>query len=114
MIEIFDLKTDYSTNPINVDNIKPCFSWKCRVSNKNVKLTHYQILVASSAINLEREKFDLWDSGKIQIGKSPIVKYLGAPLKSRDTAYWMVRISDEYENVSAVSTISYFEIALLS
>ena len=62
MTEVYDLKTDYSTNPINVDNVTPCFSWKYRVTNNNVKVTHFQILVATSAINLEREKFDLWDS----------------------------------------------------
>ena len=73
MIELYDLKTDYSTNPINVDNKTPRFSWKCRVSSKNVKITHYQIVVASSAINLERGEFDLWDSGRVQIGKSPMV-----------------------------------------
>ena len=114
MTEVYDLKTDYSTNPINVDNVTPYFSWKYRVTNNNVKVTHFQILVATSAINLEREKFDLWDSGRVKIGKSPMVQYSGAPLKSRDAAFWIVRIWDENENVSTVSKSANFEIALIS
>ena len=55
MLEIYDLKTDYSTNPINVNNTKPCFSWKYRVTDKNINITHYQILVASSNTNLEQK-----------------------------------------------------------
>ena len=114
MTQVYDLKTDYSTNPINVDNVTPCFSWKYRLTNKNVKVTHFQILVATSATNLEREKFDLWDSGRVKIGKSPMVQYSGAPLKSRDSAFWIVRIWDENENVSTVSKSANFEIALIS
>ena len=114
MVEIYDLKTDYSTNPINVNNTTPCFSWKYRATDKNVKITHYQVLVASSATNLEQKKVDLWDSGKVKIGKSPITRYSGAPLKSRDTAFWIVRIWDENEKMTQASTISSFEISLLS
>ena len=55
MLEIYDLKTDYSTNPINVNNTKPCFSWKYRVTDKNVNISYYQILVASSKTNLEQK-----------------------------------------------------------
>ena len=55
MVEIYDLKTDYSTNPINVNNTTPCFSWKYRATDKNVKITHYQVLVASSTTNLEQK-----------------------------------------------------------
>ena len=54
------------------------------------------------------------DSGKVKIGKSPITRYSGAPLKSRDTAFWIVRIWDENEKMTQASTISSFEISLLS
>ena len=114
MLEIYDLKTDYSTNPINVNNTEPCFSWKYRVTDKNINITHYQILVASSNTNLEQKKIDLWDSGKVKIGKSPMAQYSGAPLKSRDTAFWIVRVWDKAEKIICVSTIASFEISLLS
>ncbi len=94
-------------NPIVItENQKPRLSWVIEVEDSSLRgvyQTAYQILVASSLQNLNRDIGDLWDTGKVESGDSTHIEYTGKPLKSVQDCFWKVRIWDNYGNVSAYS-----------
>src|SRR5208282_579409 len=65
--------------------------------------TGYQVQVASSAVALQQDHPDLWDSGKISSGQSALVPYAGKPLRSHSWYFWRVRIWDGQDRSSAWS-----------
>jgi len=82
------LKTESLTNPIAVDRAGPRLSWRSGVKNQ----TAYEIAVASNLDNLLKGKPDLWSTGRVPDGRSVAIPYAGAPLKSRQMAFWRVRV----------------------
>ncbi|GAL70864.1 alfa-L-rhamnosidase [Jejuia pallidilutea] len=79
-----DLKCEYRTNPLGIDNTTPRLSWRI-IEEKNTrgqKQTAFQILVASSLSNLEDDNADVWNSGKVNSNQSVNVTYKGADLES--------------------------------
>ena len=85
------LKTEYLTNPITVDKAQPRLSWRSQVKSQHA----YEIAVASNVDDLLAETPDLWTSGQVVDGRSVAIAYAGVPLKSRQTAYWRVRVWPE-------------------
>ena len=114
-IEILDLKSEYRSNPLGIDNTSPRLSWKLVDENKTKgqKQTAYQVLVASSLANLDDDNGDLWDSGKKSTNTSVNVLYAGKPLTSNQKCYWKVRVWDVNGNVSNYSKPALFSIGLL-
>jgi alpha-L-rhamnosidase len=86
------LRNNYLTNPLGIDDTQPQLSWIIPSAERNVMQSAYQILVASTPENLAADKGDLWDSGKISTDDSAHIKYAGKPLSSRDSAFWKVRV----------------------
>lgn len=67
------IKTDYTINPVGINNLTPRFSW---VNDKKQK---YYSIVAKDAFTKEV----LWDSGRIFTEESVGAEYCGKQLKSR-------------------------------
>ncbi|MBF0207688.1 MAG: hypothetical protein HQK53_12440 [Oligoflexia bacterium] len=63
----FSLKTEYISNPLGIDKMRPRFSWKLASSSIKRAETQsaYQILVSSTKENLTKNIGDVWDSGKV-------------------------------------------------
>jgi alpha-L-rhamnosidase len=114
-ITIKDLKCEYKTNPLGIDNTSPRLSWKLAQENpvRGQKQTAYQILVASSLKNLKENIGDVWNSGKIQSNQSVNVKYNGSDLSSVQQYFWKVKIWDKDDNVSNWSKVAHFSMGLL-
>lgn len=95
-ISVTDLKCEYKTNPLGIDNISPRFSWKLVQTNqtRGQKQTAFQILVASSLDNLNKNNGDVWDSGKVKSDQSVNNIYQGASLESAKKYFWKVKIWD--------------------
>jgi len=91
-IRIEDPKCEMLVNPVGVDAIKPRFSWQINTSERAVKQTAYQIIVASSAERLSNNEGDLWNSGKIRSDQSILIEYAGKPLTSRRQCFWKVKV----------------------
>lgn len=85
-------KTENLCNPLGLDTSAPRFSWQITSDKKDVVQTAYEILVASSAENLNADNGDLWSSGKVESNEQLWITYAGKPLKSNQRAYWKVRI----------------------
>lgn len=108
----FHLRCEYGVNPLGVDKINPILSWKLKHTRRNEKQSAYQILVASSLENLNKDMGDMWDSGKV-LSSEQTIKYEGTPLESCRTYYWKVRWWDSKDEVSPYSEINKFEMGLL-
>lgn len=97
---LMNLRTEWATNPITIDNPAPRFSWEASVAQ-----TSYNIVVMS-------ESGVAWVSGNVSSSATSGIVYAGAKLTS-DTDYkWTVSSADSAGNWSSSS--AYFGTALFS
>jgi alpha-L-rhamnosidase len=91
-LHVVDLRCEYRENPPGIDVTSPRLSWRLEAgTERGIRQTAYQVLVASSEDLLSRGRGDLWDSGKVASDQSIQVEYAGKPLESRMRCYWKVR-----------------------
>ena len=107
------LRCEYRLNPLGIDVLKPRLSWIMESSKRGQMQNAYQILVATSEQNLQQNKADLWDSGRVRSDQSNQIVYEGKPLLSRMQCYWKVRVWDKNGNVSAWSEPAVWTVGLL-
>ncbi len=97
------LRCEYLKNPLGIDSAEPRLSWIFESNRRGQKQTAYRILVASTKYNLERDKGDLWDTGKVANDRSTQVVYDGLALRSRMRCFWKVCVWDMDDNVTRFS-----------
>src|SRR3954471_237073 len=95
------LKCDYSVDPLGIDTRAPRLFWRIESTDRGVRQTAFQILVASTPELLARDQGDLWDSGRVKSDVSAGVAYAGKPLVSSQKVFWKIRTWDGSEHVSA-------------
>ena len=100
-------------NPVGTDD-KPYFGWYVNDPDNNEIQTAYQITVASSLTNLDANKGDLWDSGKVNSSKQNYIYYEGTPLTPATRCYWKVRTWDKDGNVSSYSAAAMLDTGLFT
>ena len=108
------LRCEHLQNPQGIDATAPRLSWMLQASERGVKQTAYQILVASSATKLKAGQGDLWDSGKVSSDDSVLVAYAGKALASRTECFWKVRVWDAHGKVSAWSQPASWTMGILN
>jgi len=108
-----DLRCEYRTNPLGIDELQPRLGWVLRSGRRNEMQTAFQVLVASSESSLAKDRGDLWDSGKVASSDSVQVVYRGARLESRAVCHWKVRVWDREGSVSRWSLPARWEMALV-
>jgi len=111
--KIVDLRCENLRDPLGINTLQPRFSWKNISDKEGTRQTAYQLLVASNASNLNEEKADLWNSGKITSATNILVDYRGKELHHRQLLYWKVRTWDENGNVTRWSETATFSIGIL-
>ena len=94
------LRCEYLDNPLGIDTPQPRLSWIITSSERGVKQSAYQILVAGSEAGLKRNQGELWDSGKVTSDDTAQIYYAGLPLASRQQVFWKVRVWDQAGAVS--------------
>ena len=107
----FYLRCCDKVNPVGTNN-KPYFGWYVNDSDGDEIQKSYRILVASSQSNLDEDKADLWDSGKVSSGKQNCIFYEGKSLSSATRYFWKVRTWDKDNNASPYSDPSVFDTGL--
>ncbi|MEP6781509.1 MAG: glycoside hydrolase family 78 protein [Gemmatimonadaceae bacterium] len=108
------LRTEYLVNPLSLNTRVPRLSWIIDGGTaRGVAQTAYQILVASSAENLNANKGDLWDAGKVASNATNQIEYQGKPLNSRQAAFWKVRVWDQNGVASTWSPSARWSMGLL-
>ena len=113
-VELFDLKCEYLSNPEGVDMAHPRFFWKMKSDEKGQNQSAYQLLVATSQDNLDRNIGDAFDSKKVKSASSTQIEYQGIALNPASSYYWKVRVWDAQKAVSEWSKTAYFSTGLFS
>ena len=109
MLSIYDLKTEYRTNPYGIDALNPRFSWKIKTDRKGVIQKSYNLTAYCGDVLL-------WDSGEVISKESQRVRYMGIHLESAMHVVWQVKVTVVDENgceETAVSEHASFTMGLL-
>jgi alpha-L-rhamnosidase len=91
---------------VKILDLRPEFSWI--VPQDALTQTSYQILVASTRENLEKNYGDIWDSGRIMSSISSEIEYGGDELTPDKSYSWKVRIWNSKQKPTKFSTIQSF------
>lgn len=86
---------------------QPEYSWI--VPQAAVLQSAYQVLVASSKDNIDKNIGDIWDSGQIRGNSSSNVEHGGDNLKKSLQYFWKVRVWDEFNRLGAYSPSQSFK-----
>ncbi len=116
-LSLHQLTAEHLHNPIQLDNATPWLSWKIQAGDsamRNVVQQSYHLIAASSPERLTDDKADLWNSGIVQSAQSVLILYAGRPLKSRQTCYWKVRVTDNQGRQSPWSETATWRMSLLN
>jgi len=90
---------------------QPFFGWIVNSDQNNTVQIAYQILVASSLENIQKNAGDCWDSGKMGSEQSVNVIYAGKELQPNSVYFWKVKTWDNHGVESAFSPVSQFKTA---
>ena len=111
-----DLQCEYRTDPLGIDATAPRLSWRIQTDDaaaRGVVQSAYQVLVADSLAELENDRGNLWDTGRVASDQSVQVVYQGKPLASGVDCFWKVRIWDQQGKPSAWSQLGKWSMGLL-
>lgn len=109
----YKLKTEYLTNPVGIDVLRPRFSWLLKSEERGMMQCAYQVIVATSAQLIAQGIGDMWDSGKVASGETVNIEYAGAKLESRKRYWWRVCSYFNADLQGSFSETAMFETALL-
>ncbi|MBA0882126.1 glycoside hydrolase family 78 protein [Flavobacterium undicola] len=112
-ISVTNLQCEMLSNPEGIDVVKPRLSWQIKSDVNDVKQTSYQILVASTLENLNANKADLWDSGKVASNESVNIVYNGKRLGDRQNAFWKVIVFTNKGEIKSVEN-AHFSLGILT
>ncbi len=108
------LRCEYLVNPTGIDETQPRLSWVVESLDRGERQTAWQVLVASSAANLDAGLGDLWDSGKVPGDATSQIAYAGVPLGSRTACFWKVRAWNKDDQPSPWSETATWTLGLLA
>lgn len=104
MLTLYDLTTEYKTDPIGLDELQPRFSWKLRSDRKDTRQSAYRLTVSNGQV--------MWDTGRVESEQSILVEYMGAVFAPRTAYTWEVTVWDNHDEEAAAS--GSFETGLLT
>ena len=113
-IETHNLRCEYLTEPIAIENKTPLLSWQLKSDKRGKSQSAYRVLASSDPAFLHEAKADIWDSGIVNSSQSVAVKYSGKPLVSRQQVYWKVMVWDEKGESTGWSDIASWNMGLLN
>ena len=104
------LRCEYFENPLGIDEPRPRLSWWLDAEHRHgARQTAYQVLVSSEPGGTP----GLWDSGKVASDASVHIAYAGRPLRSRQRAWWRVKVWDERGHPTESTERAFWEMGLL-
>jgi alpha-L-rhamnosidase len=106
----YDLRTEYRTSPLGIDERHPRFSWRLRSTRRGARQAFARISV------VRQDGADpsalVWDSGWIETGDSFGIVYAGQTLEPTARYSWTLEIRDDRGDVVG-PWIATFEMGLL-
>ena len=108
VFRVTNLKADYMTTPIGLDNKTPAFSWQMESSTRSQSQDKYKITVGTSPGTA-----DMWDGTETLSGESVSVLYEGKELRPKTRYYWQVTVWNQ-DGAATKSEPAWFETGLMS
>ncbi len=97
-----------------MDVAHPRLFWKLEGTGRAQRQTAWRIFAASAPELLDKDKADLWDSGKVKSDETIHVLYGGRPLKSSQQVFWKVRVWDQDGRASKWSQRAAWTMGMLA
>lgn len=113
-LSVENLKATTKENLSGNRKINSLFSWQMKADQRNQLQSAYQIVVADSPEGLKSSGKPIWDSGKINTGKSALVSGDGLELKPARTYFWKVKTWNQDNQESEWSEPVRFKTGLLT
>jgi alpha-L-rhamnosidase len=107
------LTCEYLKDPLGIDAQHPRLSWTFNASARNQFQSAYEIIVSDDAEDVQKNKGNVWSTGKIISAKNINVEYTGKPLQSFTKYYWRIKVYNQNNEASAWSHVHVFETAML-
>jgi alpha-L-rhamnosidase len=106
MLQIAKVQCEHLSNPLGIDKPTPAFGWQILSDKNNTFQKAYRIVV-------KQEDEVVWDSGRVESGRTHAIQYDGSLLKSKmEYRYYITSWDDE--ETRAESEEQTFETALLA
>ncbi|HYG33896.1 MAG TPA: family 78 glycoside hydrolase catalytic domain, partial [Clostridia bacterium] len=112
-LKVNDLRCEYVRDPLGMDSSAPRLFWKLESPQQGQRQTAYEILAATSAELLSRNRGDLWDSGKVKSDENLHISYAGKPLRSSQKVFWKLRVWDEEGRRSSWSDVASWTMGVM-
>jgi alpha-L-rhamnosidase len=106
-IKVYDLKLEYRQNPEGVDVKKPRFFWKIKSDEANQYQKGYELIVATSKENIEKNIGDAYNSKKVKSSQTTQIEYKGKPLQPATQYYWKVKVWDKNNTSIWSKTVTF-------
>jgi hypothetical protein len=110
-LSVDGLTVDNTVNPLSTDNPRPAFGWKLGTSVNSERQSAYRILVATDPVLLERDRPDVWDSGRVASDESVALPYGGPALEPAHRYYWAVEVWDSRGRSTTSTETAWWETA---
>ena len=108
---LYDLKCDYLTAPLGIDNPQPRFTWKLGDKRNGILQTAYQLMVGTDSLEVKQGKGNYWLVPETK-GATSLVTYAGKPLQPFTKYYWSVRITNNHGQ-QTTPVVSSFETGMM-
>ena len=105
------LTCEYIENPLGIDVKSPRLSWNFTATERNQFQSAYEIIVSDNVKDIQQNKGNTWQTGKVNSSQNLHIPYVGATLQPFTTYYWRVKSYDKNGIASSWSNISTFETA---
>lgn len=103
---LYDLKCDYLTAPLGIDNPQPRFTWKLADKRNGILQTAYQLMVGTDSLEVKQGKGNYWVVPETK-GAANLVTYAGTPLQPFTKYYWSVRVTNNQGQHTAPVVASF-------
>lgn len=94
-----DLRCEYLSTPLGLDEPTPRLSWRLDTSDLGAKQIAYRVTVGLAA-----NATDLWDTGWVESEATPTVEYAGKPLPAKSRVFWTVTVREQGGNELSASS----------
>ncbi|MBL7737976.1 MAG: family 78 glycoside hydrolase catalytic domain [Chitinophagaceae bacterium] len=103
-VTVHGLRCEMRVNPLGIDVPQPRLSWQLQSNQRNVVQTSYQVLVSSSAQNLQQNKADVWKSAVVNSDQTLHVQYNGPALQAGKKYFWKVIVQTNKGQAQSTQT----------
>ncbi len=112
-LSVHRLRCEHLVDPLGIDTTEPRLSWQVHATRNGTEQVAYQVLAASSPDRLAAGVGDLWDSGRVRVGRVLLVPWNGPALGSRQRVHWTVQVWDDVGDCSGYAPAAWWEMGLL-